>query len=214
MTLVKHHPSEEWLLGYATGTLRAPEAAVVEAHLSFSPTSRGFVRDLEAVGGEMIEESLAPASMDGDALLRIMARIDADGGEALSAGPLNDMPELPDSLRRFPLGRWRWLGPGTRMRSVGAPADGDCRLILFKIDPGRKMPQHSHEGVELTCVLAGSYSDASGRFGPGDFEEADEATDHQPVVDSEVPCLCLVALDGQIRLSGALGRILQPFARL
>ena len=213
MNTTHHHPREETLLAFATGTLRAPEAVVVEAHLAFSEASRDFVRQFERVGGLLIDE-LPPSSLAADARSRMLARIEADGGEAEIAAPLNDMPELPEALRRYPLGPWRWLGRGTRVRTVGVPRDGECRTILFKIDPGRKMPQHSHAGVELTCVLAGSYSDEGGRFGPGDFEEADEETNHRPIVDSEVPCLCLVALDGEIRLQGLMGRLLQPFARL
>lgn len=210
---IHHNPSEETLLAYAAGTLRAPEAAAVEAHLAYSEASRSWVRRLQDLGGYLLDE-LPPAAMHPDALRRAMARIDADGGEAVMPAPLNDMPELPDALRRFPLGPWRWIGRGTRVRTVGVPKDGDCRMIMFKIDPGRKMPQHTHAGVELTCVLSGSYRDEAGQFGPGDFEEADEATNHRPVVDSDVPCICVVALDGQIRLQGMIGRLLQPLARL
>ncbi|MCX5495691.1 ChrR family anti-sigma-E factor [Kaistia dalseonensis] len=210
---IRHKPSEETLLAYAAGTLRAPEAAVVATHLAFSRSGRDWVRTLQRVGGQLLDE-LPTSAMSPDALQRVMARIDADGGEAVMPAPLNDMLELPEPLRRYPLGPWRWLGRGTRVRSVGVPRDGDCRVILFKIDPGRKMPQHSHAGVELTCVVSGSYSDEAGRFGPGDFEEADEETNHRPIVDSDVPCICVVALDGQIRLQGVLGRLLQPLARL
>jgi len=210
---VQHLPSDETLLAYAAGTLRTPEAVVVATHLAFCPASRTWVRTLQDVGGALIDD-LPAEDLSADSLSRMMARIDADGGEAVAVPPLNDMPELPEPLRRLPLGAWRWLGPGVRMRAVDVPKDDACRVILFKIDPGRQMPQHSHAGVELTCVLAGSYSDASGRFGPGDFEEADEQTNHQPVVDSDEPCICVVALDGQIRLQGMLGRLIQPFVRL
>ena len=213
MSTITFKPSDETLLAFAAGTLRAPEAAVVAAHVALCPDSAELVANLQRLGGLLLER-LPATALSGDALARMMARIDADGGESEAEPRLNDMAELPEPLRRYPLGPWRWLGPGTRLRSVGVPKDGDCRVLLFKIDPGRRMPQHSHNGVELTCVLSGSYHDDAGRFGPGDFEEADEATDHQPIVDSDGPCICLVALDGQIRLSGMLGRMLQPFARL
>ncbi len=213
MSTITFKPSEDTLLAYAAGTLRAPEAAVVAAHLALCPESAGFVEHLQRLGGHLLER-LPETALSGDAMARMMARIDADGGESEAEPRLNDMAELPEPLRRYELGPWRWLGPGTRVRSVGVPKAGESRVLLFKIDPGRRMPQHSHNGVELTCVLSGSYSDEAGRFGPGDFEEADEATDHRPMVDSDVPCICIVALDGQIRLSGMVGRLMQPFVRL
>lgn len=213
MSTITHRPREETLLAYAAGSLRAPEASVVATHLALCAESAALVDALQRVGGHLLER-LPPAALADGALARVMACIDADGGEARVEPASNDMAELPGPLRHVPLGPWRWLGPGTRVRSVGVPADGECRVLLFSIGPGRRMPQHSHAGVELTCVLSGSYSDEAGRFGRGDFEEADEATDHRPMVDSEVPCVCVVALDGQIRLSGLLGRLMQPFARL
>ncbi len=213
MSKITFKPHEDTLLAYAAGTLRAPEAAVVSAHVALCPESGELVDTLQSLGGHFIER-LPATALSQDSFARMMARIDADGGESEAEPVLNDMAELPEPLRRYPLGPWRWLGPGTRVRSVGVPQDGDCRVLLFKIDPGRRMPQHSHNGVEFTCVLSGSYRDEAGRFGPGDFEEADEATDHRPIVDSDVPCICVVALDGQIRLSGLVGRLVQPFVRL
>ena len=124
------------------------------------------------------------------------------------------MPELPEPLRRYALGPWRWIGPGIRARDVHAPRDGACRVILLKIDPGRETPRHTHGGVELTCVLSGAYATETERFDVGDLEEADHDVLHQPRVVSDIPCLCVVALDGEIQLDGWLGRLMQPLVRL
>ena len=35
---------------------------------------------------------------------------------------------------------------------------------------------------------------------PGDFDEADESIEHNPVVEEGMPCICLVALQGGIEL--------------
>ncbi|WP_374534088.1 ChrR family anti-sigma-E factor [Phenylobacterium sp.] len=208
-----HGPSEERLLAYAAGVLSAPEAVVVAAHLALRPANNAWVRRLQAVGGEFLDET-APASLSEVALARAMARIETDGGEVRVPPPLNDMAELPEPLRHYALGPWRWVGQGMRVRDVHAPRDGDCRVILLKIDPGRETPRHTHRGVELTCVLAGAYATETRRFEVGDLEEAGNDVLHQPRVVSDEPCLCVAALDGQIQLDGWLGRILQPFVRL
>ncbi|MNU25225.1 Anti-sigma-E factor ChrR [compost metagenome] len=207
------NPSEERLLAYAAGNLSPPEAVVVAAHLALSPANDAWVRQLQAVGGEFLSDA-APTPMADDALARAMARIDTDAGEVKAPAPLNDMPELPEPLRRYALGRWRWIGPGMRVRDVHAPRDGDCRVILLEIGPGRETPRHTHGGVELTCVLSGAYATETERFDVGDLEEADPEVLHQPRVVSDGPCLCVVALDGQIQLDGWLGRLMQPFVRL
>lgn len=207
------NPSEDRLLAYAAGSLSPPEAVVVAAHLALRPANDAWVRRLQAVGGEFLDET-APSPLSEDALARAMARIETDAGGAAVQPPLNDMAELPEPLRRYALGPWRWIGPGVRVRDVHAPRDGDCRVILLKIDPGRETPRHTHNGVELTCVLSGAYATETGRFDVGDFEEADDDVLHQPRVVSAEPCLCVVALNGQIQLDGWLGRLMQPFVRL
>lgn len=211
--IVRHGPSDDRLLAYAAGRLSPPEAVVVATHLALRPETGALVRGLMTLGGQELE-TIAPVALAGDALESALARIEADGGEAEAPAPLNDMPELPAPLRRYPLGPWRWMGPGVRARDVIGPRDGACRVILLKIDPGRSTPRHTHGGVELTCVLSGAYATETARFEAGDLEEADEDVMHQPRVVSEQPCLCVAALDGEILLPGLLGRLMQPFVRL
>lgn len=213
MTAAARNPSEERLLAYAAGTLSPPEAVVVATHLALRPANDAWVRRLQSVGGAFLETT-GPAPMSQDALARALARIETDADEARVSPPLNDMPELPEPLRRYSLGPWRWVGPGMRVRDVHAPRDGDCRVILLKIDPGRETPLHTHVGVELTCVLSGAYATGDQRFDVGDLEEADGDASHRPRVVSDEPCLCVVALDGQVQFEGWLGRLMQPFVRL
>lgn len=208
-----HNPSEERLLAYAAGTLSPPEAVVVAAHLAMRPQNEAWVRTLQAVGGRLLDD-LEPQALAEDALARVMARAETDAGEVLASTPLNDMAGLPEPLRRYALGPWRWLGPGMRARDVHAPRDGDCRVILLEIGPGRETPKHTHGGIELTCVIHGAYATETAVFEPGDFEEADGEVLHQPRVVSPDPCLCVVALDGQIQLDGWLGKLMQPFIKL
>ncbi|GAW39841.1 Anti-sigma-E factor ChrR [Brevundimonas sp. SH203] len=207
------NPSEERLLAYAAGSLSAPEAVVVAAHLALRPANDAWVKELQAVGGAFLDEA-TPAALSQDALAHAMARIETDAGEVKAPVPLNDMPELPEPLRRYALGPWRWIGPGMRVRDVHAPRDGDCRVILLEIGPGRETPKHTHGGVELTCVISGAYATETQRFDVGDLEEANDDVLHQPRVVSDEACLCVVALDGQIKLDGWLDRLMQPFVRL
>lgn len=209
----QHNVSEARMLAYAAGALSAPEAVVVATHLALRPQLKPWLNQLQKLGGIMLEDTPAEAMRE-DALATALSRIETDAGEAAQALPLNDMPELPEPLRHYELGPWRWAGPGIKVRNVDAPRDGKCRVILLKIEPGQKTPRHTHGGVELTCVLSGAYATETERFDVGDLEEADHEVLHQPRVVSDEPCLCVVALDGEIQLDGWLGPILQPFVKL
>ena len=209
----QHNVSDERMLAYAAGVLSPPEAVVVATHLALRPQQKPWLNQLQKLGGIMLEDTPAEAMRE-DALAMALSRIETDAGEATQPLPLNDMPELPEPLRHYELGPWRWAGPGIKVRDVHAPRDGKCRVILLKIEPGQKTPRHTHGGVELTCVLSGAYATETERFDVGDLEEADHDVLHQPRVVSDEPCLCLVALDGEIQLNGWLGPILQPFVKL
>lgn len=208
-----HQPSQERMLAYAAGAMSAPEAVVMATYLSLQPHQDAWVRKLQSVGGRLLE-GLEPEPLEEGALERVLARAEVDAGQALAPAHRNEMNELPEPLRSYPLGPWRWLGFGMRARDVHAPREGDCRVILLEIGPGRETPKHTHGGVELTCVLRGAYATETARYDVGDFEEADEDVLHQPRVVSEGACLCVVALDGQIQLDGLMGRLIQPFVRI
>lgn len=56
----QRNPSEERLLAYAAGTLSPPEAVVMAAHLAMRPANDAWVRDLQSVGGEFLNETPPP----------------------------------------------------------------------------------------------------------------------------------------------------------
>ena len=81
--------------------------------------------------------------------------------------------------------------------------DGFHAQMLW-IKPGRKMPSHTHDGIELTLVVDGAFSDTQGRFGRGDIAIGDEDLDHRPIAEGGRPCICYAVLDGSVRLTGSL----------
>ena len=78
---------------------------------------------------------------------------------------------------------------------------------------GRQVPQHTHEGSELTVVLDGAFHDETGHYGRGDLVIADSSLDHRPTADEEQDCLCLAVTDAPLRLTGRFGRFFNPFIR-
>jgi putative transcriptional regulator len=209
---IHHHPSDETLAAYAGGTLEIARRLVVASHLERCDACRTFVRGAEQIAGAMMED-MPPAALSPDALARTLARIERGRETGMRVGEARAEAGLPACLGGFDLGAWRWVGPGVHMRPILLPTS-QTRLFLLKGAPGTRLPQHSHSGAELTSILAGSYHHEAGDFRAGDFEEADEGIEHRPVVGGDEHCICLVALDGQLKLSGVIGALLNPFVRL
>jgi putative transcriptional regulator len=212
--IIKHHPSDETLARFASGALDEARSLVVATHLSLCPACRAAAQTFEAVGGSMLD-ALKPEPMSPNALTRTLARLDTGDGRGRPAeAPANLVEDLPAPLRGYELGPWRRIGRGVEWRSVNVPADRDMRVFMLRAEPGIRLPRHKHKGDEWTCVFAGAFRHQLGRYGPGDFDEADEAVEHHPVVEDGVPCVCLVALERGIALQGWMGRLIQPFIRI
>ena len=211
---LKHHPSSAALADFAAGTLDEARALVVASHLHFCAQCRHTVQAFHGIGGVLLE-GIAPADMAPDALQRVMERLDKDESAAdlpPRQGPSSD--QFPDPLAQYAMGPWRWIGRGVEWRSVKVESKEGVRTFMLKAAPGTKLPRHRHTGTEWTCVFRGAFRHELGRYGPGDFDEADETMEHDPFVEDGDICICLVALQGEIRFQSWMGRLLQPFVRI
>jgi putative transcriptional regulator len=208
-----HHPSDTTLAALASGTLDEARALVVATHLNYCRQCREAVQSFESVGGALLDAA-EPAEMAPDALARAMAELDAAGADAGEVRLPATADDVPAPLSQYSLGSWRWIGRGVQWRSVDVPSDDGVRVFMLKAAPGTKLPRHRHTGTEWTCVVEGAFRHDLGRFGAGDFDEADESVEHDPTVEDGAVCICLVALQGNIELQGFLGRLIQPLVRL
>jgi putative transcriptional regulator len=210
---VTHHPSPELLAAFAAGTLDAGEHLAVAVHASGCPSCRRLIQAVEAIGGSTLE-AIEPVNMKVGAFEAVMAKLDRPSLQPAPPAESSAVDDLPKILRHYRIGRRRRVAPGVSMRPIELPGPSRSRAFLLRSDPGTHMLEHTHTGTELTCVLRGSFSHEGGWFGPGDFDFGDETLDHQPIVGGEEPCLCLVAMTGDLRMNGFFGRLISPFIRL
>jgi putative transcriptional regulator len=215
MTTITHHPDEALLAAYAAGSLDLGEHVAIATHLASCAHCRAWARSLERIGGALLDEQ-PPAALSDGALERTLARLNEVAAVSPpAAGVLPDAPPgLPQFVRGYAFGPWRRLAPRISVRPIRLPEPSSTRVFLLKSAPGAKLVQHEHTGLEMTCVLSGAFSHEGGRFGPGDFDLGDPAVTHEPHIEAGGDCVCLVAMQGDLRFSGFIGRLMQPFVRL
>jgi putative transcriptional regulator len=206
--VIIHHPSDFTLARLAAGTLGAGPQLVVATHLSGCPQCRRGLRSFWAVGGAMLDEA-PPTRLSPDAFAQALARLHETDPRAEPAARVLH-PDLPPPLNAYEIGPWRFVRPGFRWRRLTLPESPEANVIMLKVGAGRPVPQHGHSGSEYTQVLTGSFTDSLGRYRAGDCIEMDEDVNHQPVVDQDGECICLAAVEGRLRLSGWIGRLIQP----
>ncbi|HME84144.1 MAG TPA: ChrR family anti-sigma-E factor [Roseiarcus sp.] len=211
---IAHHPDEDLLAAYAAGSLDLGQRVAIATHLKACESCRDWVRAMEQVGGAMIADT-APAALTEGALARALARIDEPPPVARARPLCGDAPEnLPRFVKAYEFGRWRRIAPRIAMRPIRLPEPGPTRVFLLKAAGGTKVIEHAHTGLEMTCVLAGAFRREGERYGPGDFDFGDGDIHHEPRVEEGDDCVSLVAIKGELRWQGLLGRLIQPFVRL
>ena len=211
MTEITHHAPDALLAAYAAGSLPQPFAIVVAAHISLCNDCRAACAAHEAAGGAVLEtvgEEAVSDALRG----RVLGLLDAPSVPEPQFERVGIFPgPVVEAMRGRPP-RWTPLGMGIRQCILASGRQGSTRLL--SIPPGRAVPDHSHNGLELTLVLQGAFSDETGCFGVGDLELADQSLEHTPVADDGAECICLAATDAPLRFSSLIPSLLQPIFRI
>jgi putative transcriptional regulator len=157
---IEHHPPDSMVAGFAGGTLDHGQHIAIATHLVACQHCRGFARSVEQVGGAVLE-NLAPAAMSSRALREVEARLDEPARRVVTQVVPEfrgeDIPGLPSFVRCYRFGSWKWIAPSVHVQRIELPYASDTRVFLLKSGPGTRMLQHTHTGIEMTCVLSGAF---------------------------------------------------------
>ncbi|PCO06663.1 transcriptional regulator [Microbulbifer flavimaris] len=230
--MIRHHPDNNMLLEYSSGSLPWAMSLAVSAHLQLCPQCRQQRESLNDIGGALLSES-APQTIDTDAFSKLMGRIDAaeqqtreeerlagEMGEP-TARPqrpvrhtdpiLSDLPKVIRKLisRREPL---KWKRVSNALRTSRLTTGQDRYEVAFqRICRGGQVAEHDHRGREVTVVLVGSFSDADGVYRRGDFLVREPGDVHRPIATQDQECLCLSVVEAPVKVTGLLGWLVNPF---
>ncbi|MHA1518340.1 MAG: transcriptional regulator, partial [Alphaproteobacteria bacterium] len=112
---IAHHPDTATLASYAAGSLDETFATVVATHLASCVECRARLREIEEVGGTMLE-TIDAIGLNEGAVERVMSRLD-EQPEEVAAEPKPAETSLPRPLARLvnaPLDdvAWKSVVPG------------------------------------------------------------------------------------------------------
>ncbi len=215
MTKIAHHMTDELLMGYASGTLPEAFALAVATHISLCDECRAAVESYEALGGGVLDDlecaELSDASLE--ATMNLIASMDPEPVDISPAGdPVLPAPVLSYIGKSLDDVRWTSVGMGVKQAILKTSSDASARLLY--IPAGVAVPDHGHQGTEITLVLKGAFSDEHSRFARGDVEIANEEMEHTPVADIGEDCICLAVTDAPLKFNALLPRIAQPFLQI
>ncbi|KFN17279.1 ChrR family anti-sigma-E factor [Aeromonas bestiarum] len=218
--MIKTHPTHAMLRAFAADELSLPLAVGVSAHCELCPECAASLRACEE---ELACQYLEPAE-DQPATMSESMPVALD---AMLAGilqqpvaspaelgqPLQPVPELqvagqsyrlPRVLARHHAPKWRHIGA---IRQHSLPLDElGARASLLHIEAGGRIPEHTHQGYELTLLLAGTIEDGDTLYKAGDFIWRDASHAHSPHTPDG--CLCYTVQDAPVQFTKGLSRLL------
>lgn len=212
---IHHHLDSATLLAFAAGTFDPALGVVAAAHIAWCPACLNALREAEEVGGALLAD-IDGTSVSDDCRNRTLDRLDQ---ATLHRFPkkASASSDLPSPLGRLLAGqrladlKWKTRAPGWAMYDLPVPDGSRSKLFLVRVAAGVSMPEHGHGGEEITLILSGAYNDRFGRFAPGDVADLDVDVEHQPIVEGNEPCICLVATEAPTRFKSWAVRLIQPF---
>jgi putative transcriptional regulator len=198
---IYHHPHGELLIGYASGATDEAVSLLVATHLALCPECRRKVSAAEEAGGALLSE-LAPVPMGNDAFAQVSSRLDRpiephflrERGEARDTS-------VPEPLRSYLGGgfdslKWQHIVGGISQYRIFQRGAVSIRLI--RAEPGSAVAMHTHRGEELTMVMAGGFTDATGHYNRGDVQTTSPAITHSPATIPGGPCINLAVTDSPL----------------
>lgn len=214
--MIKFHPCHEHLVAYTRGELPAAMAAAVAVHCELCPECRAAVA---AMNEQEAENHFDDVESD-DLLLDMNAMIEAItcdktvdlcSAQQKKTLTVNERSYvLPKALTNVAIGKWSGLGNISRSRV--SLDDGEIRASLLQILPGGSVPEHTHNGFEITVLLDGTFHDEMGEYHPGDFIMLTEDDHHNP--QTTEGCLCYTVLNDALHFNRGMNKLLNPIGKL
>lgn len=210
--MIQHHPDDALLLGYASGTADEAVSLIIATHMSYCSLCRSRSRELEAIGGALLEDIL-PAPLARTARDNVLAKLDNVQPYERPARPAPSRDSTPAVLRPYiggDLARVRWRRIGPSLSYVPLFRRGAVAARLLRGVPGADSGLHGHRGLELTLVLQGGYTDVTGSYSPGDLQVMEGDARHNPVADPGEDCINLAVTTGRLAFDSLIQKIAAP----
>ncbi|WP_111808742.1 ChrR family anti-sigma-E factor [Aeromonas allosaccharophila] len=226
--MIKAHPTDPMLRAFAADELPLPLAVGLSAHCELCPDCAARLKTFEE---ELAQQYLA-SSAEHELAPRDEVALDAGFDAMLAdilaqpepvAAPVIDLPRaqpgelevaghayrLPRVLARYRSPRWRHIGA---IRQQSLPLDEmGARASLLHIEAGGRIPEHTHQGYELTLLLAGTIEDGDTLYKAGDFIWRDASHSHSPHTPDG--CLCYTVQDAPVQFTKGLSRLLNGISQ-
>ncbi len=216
---IKYHPSDEMLAKFNQAELPPGISTAISAHLDLCSCCRKKSAQLLDQASEQWLHTEPVAEPDFDDLLADIVSQPQQASTSNIEPALSQRVHLLEHSVEVPAVlakaageslRWNKLPGGINLASLALDRKAQCDFLYMK--PGSQIPRHKHQGIEITLVLDGTFTDDLGSYHPGDFIVRSGEDSHGATSDDG--CLCFTVLENPVIFTSGLARMLNPINRL
>ncbi|MDX2368904.1 MAG: ChrR family anti-sigma-E factor [Colwellia sp.] len=222
--MIKHHPKFELLQSFVNGELPASLSAGIAIHADMCPVCQEKISQLTeqlsyasfeevTLDRFIVEEADTLQNADDVSFEQAIAAITESSDIDIIEPKIeknitfkDQVYSLPSLLNNMVLGKTANIGKLARARIQ--LDENEIHSSLLHIEPGGSVPEHTHNGFELTVLIAGTFSDEAGEYEAGDFIMLDKQHQHHPI--SEKGCLCFTVANDSLHFTQGINKLLNP----
>jgi len=213
--MINHHPKLNLLIQHVNGELPASISAGIKIHSDMCKQCSEQIAELTKHEAKLSFSQTnvddAEFGFDVDALINDITQTQPEPEVIPDNKPVavtfrGVTYTLPNVMKHMELGKPAQIGKLSRSRIL--LDEGHIHSSLLRIEAGGGIPEHTHNGYEITLLLEGNFKDDMGEYVPGDFIVLDGNHQHQPV--SEQGCLCYTVVSDSLHFTQGINKLLNP----
>ena len=168
---------------YALGALEGAEAHAFEAEMRINPELHAMVAELQRTS-DLVTMASPQVSLPGSLREKVMARISVPESPKKPAARPMPLPLAPLAGLRFDESAqsrgWKPLPiPGASIKLLSFERERGYAVLLGKLEPGTRYPEHVNAGPEDFFILTGDLVVSGRKLVAGDFHHADGGSVHE-----------------------------------
>lgn len=224
--MVRFHPTNHTLVGFAEGIIAPNESILVSAHCDLCEQCRSKVFIMTETTAELVfaqdEETKTANVIDNELANMFDAIVSRPSRASQACAPPSETTlsvdgksfKIPPSLQRFSQNVGDWSHLVGKLWQAPVSIGGKNLANFIYMERGGSVPEHTHIGNELTLVLNGSFSDGVNEYDTGDYIALNESHTHTPIAAIDEGCLVFSIIDEPLQFTSGWARLINPLSHL